>query len=76
MEKVKKWKLPMVSKAPWWARHDDLLEIELWKDSIWRIQGLSILKDSIFHSWFFWKKIYYFSITFFNLNLWYIIFLI
>ena len=51
MEKVKKWKLPLVSKAPWWVRNDGLLDIELWKDSIWiRIQGLSILKGSGFIS--------------------------
>jgi hypothetical protein len=51
MEKVKKWKLPLVSKAPWWVRKDGLLDIELWKDSIWiRIQGLSILIGSGFIS--------------------------
>jgi hypothetical protein len=42
MEKVKKWKLPLVSKAPWWVRNDGLLDI--------RIQGLSILKGSGFIS--------------------------
>jgi hypothetical protein len=47
MEKVKKWKLPLASKAPWWVRNNGLLEIELWKDSIWRIQGLSI----------YWKEV-------------------